>query len=205
MNSPIKRVLDVVLAAVGLLVLSPVLGLIGLAIRLTSPGPAIYRQTRVGRHGCPFTIHKFRTMRVTAVGPSVSAAGDPRITRLGRHLRLWKLDELPQLWDVLVGSMSLVGPRPEVPEFAQFWTSQQRSTILDVRPGITDPATLLMRHEEQVLATAGDASTYYRDVLLPRKAEIYVEYVNTRTLRGDAAIILATLRAIAKKAPRDAR
>jgi lipopolysaccharide/colanic/teichoic acid biosynthesis glycosyltransferase len=134
-----KRALDLALAATGLVVTAPALVLIALLIRRSSADPVIFRQERVGRYGRPFHIHTFRTLRVDAPGPLVTASGDGRVTRVGGVLRRTKLDELPQLWDVLRGEMSLVGPRPEVPTYAALWPAAERETILSVRPGITDP------------------------------------------------------------------
>src|SRR5690606_11405139 len=129
-------------AVPALVVLSPVLALIGLAIRLDSAGPVIFRQVRVGRHGNMFRIHKFRTMRTDVVGPFVSGSDDPRVTRVGSVLRRTKLDELPQLFDVLTGNMSIVGPRPEVPQYASHWPPEYAGAIISVRPGITDPVSI---------------------------------------------------------------
>ena len=193
-----KRVFDVVVAGVALVVTSPLLVVIGLAVRLTSRGPALFRQERVGRGGVPFTIHKFRTMRVDHDGALVSATGDRRVTSVGALLRRSKLDELPQLFDVLAGAMSLVGPRPEVPRYAALWPSERRDVILSVRPGITDPVSVAFRHEADLLADADDADTYYREVLLPEKSRLYVEYVESRTFWGDLRILGATLAAVSR-------
>ena len=200
MSSPVddrlKRALDLALAAVGLVVTAPALVLIALLVRSSSPGPVIFSQERVGRYGRPFQIHKFRTLRVDAAGPLVSASGDSRVTPIGAVLRRTKLDELPQLWDVLRGEMSLVGPRPEVPTYAELWPTAERETILSVRPGITDPVSLLFRNEADELALAVDPDRHYRTALLPRKARLYAEYVRTRSLAGDLAILLRTVHAL---------
>lgn len=193
-----KRVFDVAIAGVALVVTAPLLALIGLAVRLTSRGPALFRQERVGRGGVPFTIHKFRTMRVAHDGALVSATGDSRVTSLGALLRRTKLDELPQLFDVVAGTMSLVGPRPEVPRYAALWPADRREVILSVRPGITDPASVVFRHEADLLAAAEDADAYYRETLLPEKSRLYVEYVENRSFWGDLRIIGATLAAVAR-------
>jgi lipopolysaccharide/colanic/teichoic acid biosynthesis glycosyltransferase len=195
-ESAAKRALDVALAAVGLVATAPGQLLIALLVRLDSAGPVIFRQERVGRGGRPFRIHKFRTLRIDADGPLVSASGDDRVTRVGAVLRRTKLDELPQLWDVLRGEMSLVGPRPEVPAYVALWPAAERETILSVRPGITDPASLLFRNEAEELALAADPDQHYRTALLPRKSQMYVEYVQTRTFAGDLAILLRTLRTL---------
>lgn len=188
-----KRASDLLLAIVGLVVSAPGLAVIALLVRLDSAGPAIFRQERVGRHGRPFKIHKFRTLRVDAGGPLVSESGDRRVTRVGAVLRRTKLDELPQLWDVVRGDMSLVGPRPEVPPYAALWPERERETILSVRPGITDPTSLVFRNEAAELAMADNPEQHYRTTLLPRKAQMYVEYVRTRSLAGDLAILTRTV------------
>ena len=191
-----KRALDLALAGIGLVVTAPALGLIALLVRKSSAGPVIFRQERVGRYGRPFRIHKFRTLRVDAGGPLVTASGDWRVTPIGRVLRRTKLDELPQLWDVLRGEMSLVGPRPEVPTYAALWPPAERETILSVRPGITDPVSLMFRNEAEELALAADPDQHYRTALLPHKAQLYAEYVQTRSLAGDAAILLRTVQTL---------
>jgi len=190
------RTRDIVVAGLGLVLLSPVLVIIAVLVRLDSRGPALYRQVRVGLHGRPFRIHKFRSMTTGAVGPAVTASGDPRVTRLGRWLRAWKLDELPQLIDVLHGSMSLVGPRPEDPRYVERWPADLRPEILSVRPGITDPVTVLLRNEAEILALSTDPERTYVEELLPLKAQAYLSYVRTRSFAGDIAIIVATLKAI---------
>ena len=200
MTSPVqdtaKRALDLALAGIGLVVTAPALGLIALLVRRSSAGPVIFQQERVGRYGRPFRIHKFRTLRDDAAGPLVTASGDRRMTPIGGVLRRTKLDELPQLWDVLRGEMSLVGPRPEVPTYAALWPSAQRETILSVRPGITDPVSLMFRNEADELALAADPDQHYRTALLPRKAQLYAEYVQTRSLAGDVAILLRTVQTL---------
>lgn len=193
----LKRSFDVAVSAIALVVLVPVLLVIGLIIRLDSPGPAIFRQERVGRDGRPFRIHKFRTMRwAEQPEPRVTAAADRRVTRFGGFLRRTKLDELPQLIDVVQGAMSLVGPRPEVLFYVDRWSPAAREIILSMRPGITDPASILLRHEERELATADDAEAYYLDVLLPRKTAVYIDYVASRNFGGDLRIIARTLRVL---------
>lgn len=197
-----KRTLDVVASGAGLVLTSPLFIGIAAAIRADSPGPVFFRQVRVGRDGEEFSIHKFRTMRVERPGEkrvAVSAAGDPRVTRVGRVLRRTKLDELPQLIDVLTGRMSLVGPRPEVPQYVAQWDPASRDVILSVRPGITDPASLAGIDEAAELAGAADPDRYYVDVLLPRKQAMYVEYVRGATLLGDLRLIASTLRAVVRR------
>ncbi|WP_163543777.1 sugar transferase [Occultella kanbiaonis] len=191
-----KRALDVAVAGLALVVCSPLFAVVALMVRLDSSGPAFFRQERVGLHGEPFRIHKFRTLRVGSAGPLVSPTKDPRITPVGAVLRRTKLDELPQLIDVLGGSMSVVGPRPEVPGYVALWPDAQREVILSVRPGITDPASIVLRNEADELQAAEDPERHYVEVLLPRKAAMYVEYVETMSLRRDAAIVAKTVFAV---------
>ena len=192
------RVRDVLVAGVALVLLSPVLALVAASVKLDSHGPALFRQQRVGLHGRTFSIHKFRTMHTDGTGLSITSTNDSRVTRVGRYLRSSKLDELPQLWDVLRGKMSLVGPRPEVPRYVERWPANLRRHILTVRPGITDPATVILRSESDLLAAAEDPERLYLEELLPLKARKYSEYVETRSLIGDARILLATIKAIAR-------
>lgn len=192
----LKRVIDVSLAAVCLVFSSPVCIAAAIAIRANSSGPVLFRQERVGQDGRIFRIRKFRTMWDGRGGPAVSAAGDRRVTHVGRILRKSKLDELPQLLDVLEGHMSFVGPRPEVPEYVALWPEADRAVILSVRPGITDPASILYRNEAEELAAVEEPVRYYSEVILPRKVALYVEYVRTRTIFGDFKILLATFRAV---------
>lgn len=191
-----KRCLDVVVSGVGLVLLSPVLVVVAIAVRVSSPGPVIFAQQRVGRDGRPFTLHKFRTLRNDPGGPLITAVNDRRITGIGAVLRQTKLDELPQLVDVLRGEMSLVGPRPEVARYVAMWPESDRTQILSVRPGITDPVTVLLRHESEQLAAVPDPERYYVEVLLPQKVAAYVEYVRTRSFSGDLVILLDTARAV---------
>lgn len=190
-----KRALDLTLASLGLLVLAPLLVLVALAIRLDSPGPALFRQERVGRHGRPFRIHKFRTMVADAPsqGPPITVGEDARITRVGRWLRARRLDELPQLIDVLVGSMSLVGPRPEVPRYVALYPAALREAVLSVRPGLTDPASLARLDEAEQLARAADPEREYVEVLLPAKLEHAIAYARRATLASDLRVIGRTL------------
>ena len=164
----VKRLFDLLGAALALLLLSPLLLLIALAIRLDSPGPVFFRQLRVGRHGVPFRIHKFRTMAADAPGLPLTVGADPRITRVGARLRDLRLDELPQLIDVLAGSMSLVGPRPEVPRYVAHYPPELRERVLSVRPGITDPASLLFIDEAELLRRAADPEREYIEVIMPK-------------------------------------
>lgn len=192
------RVRDLVVALLGLIILSPLLLAVSLIIQLDSPGGAIYRQERVGLRGKSFRIHKFRTMRQGAGGLPVTAGDDPRVTRCGRWLRATKLDELPQLIDIIQGNMSLVGPRPEVPYYASLWPEDAQPIILSVRPGLTDPATVQLRHESSLLARADDPELTYIEDLLPMKARAYVAYVSSRSFVGDFRVILATAAALVK-------
>ena len=192
----LRRLLDLVASLAGLTVLSPLFVLIALLIVLDSPGPVFYRGQRAGRHGRLFRLYKFRSMTVGAdrQGPGITAAGDARITRVGHFLRRAKLDELPQLINVLFGDMSLVGPRPEDPRYVAFYTPEQRR-VLSVRPGITSPASLVYRHEEQLLA-GEDWETHYRTRVLPDKLALDLAYLARRTLLSDLALILRTLAAV---------
>lgn len=191
-----KRLFDIVCAALGLALLVPLLLLLALWVKLDTTGPVFYRQERVGRHGQPFFIHKLRTMRVGEAGPQITVGADPRITRSGRFLRASKLDELPQLWDVLRGAMSLVGPRPEVPRYVALYPEAQRRIVLSVRPGITDPASLQFRHESELLARAADPEREYVERLMPQKLALACDYVQQASLAGDLRIIARTLGAL---------
>ena len=191
-----KRCMDVALSLMALALLWPVGLAVALAIRLDSPGPALFRQERVGLHGRTFRIHKFRTMRVNDAGPLVTASGDARITRVGRVLRSCKLDELPQLIDVLLGRMSLVGPRPEVPRYMALYPEAARGRILSVRPGITDPASIAFIDEERILAAAPDAERAYVDTIMPIKQRHYLDYVEHRSTAGDLRILARTVGAV---------
>jgi lipopolysaccharide/colanic/teichoic acid biosynthesis glycosyltransferase len=189
-----KRTLDILGSVGGLLTFLPVLAVIALSIKLTSRGPTFFRQIRVGRKGRPFSVLKFRSMYLDAAqdGPAITIAGDNRITPIGRFLRRFKLDELPQLWNVLRGDMSLVGPRPEVPVYVAHYTPEQR-IVLSVRPGITDPSSLAYRREEDILASASDPEKFYRTRILPDKLARSNAYLQNVTLCGDIQIIFKTI------------
>jgi len=189
-----KRALDIVAAAGGLIVLSPVLVFVACCIRLTSRGPALYRQIRIGQGGRPFQILKFRsmTMQVSNTDLQVTVAGDSRVTRVGKILRRYKVDELPQLWNVVRGDMSLVGPRPEVPVYVADYTPEQRM-VLSVRPGITDPASLAYRHEEEILSGQSDPEQFYRTKILPDKLARNRAYLGRITPQNDIRIIVKTI------------
>jgi lipopolysaccharide/colanic/teichoic acid biosynthesis glycosyltransferase len=193
-----KRLFDVLSSSAGLIVLSPLLLIIALAVALDSPGGILFRQERVGRFGRTFKMLKFRSMRAAGHdgGPLVTRQGDPRITRVGAFLRRAKLDELPQLLNVLRGDMSLVGPRPEVPRYVDMYPPEARRLVLSIRPGMTDEASIEFRNEEALLARAGDAETEYVREILPRKIDMYVRYVKTRNFTGDLGILLRTLRSV---------
>lgn len=194
----IKRVVDLVVSIVGLFVGAPVLAVIALSIVVVDGRPVMFRQERVGLNGRRFKIHKFRTMAVGHGGPNVSASGDARVTAIGALLRKSKLDEIPQLYDVLRGAMSLVGPRPEVPEYVDKWPAERRDLILSVRPGITDPASIEFRNEADLLAAVDDPASYYEEVILPRKVQMYAEYIGNRSFTGDVKLIMQTLGVIAR-------
>jgi len=189
-----KRALDVLSATLGLIVLSPVFALVACCIKLTSRGPVLYRQVRFGKGGRQFQILKFRSMVVDAskTGLEITVSGDIRVTAVGRFLRRHKVDELPQLWNVIRGDMSLVGPRPELPSYVAEYTPEQR-TVLSARPGITDPASLAYRHEEELLADHKDPEQFYRTQILPDKLARNIVYLQEITLRRDLRIIFNTV------------
>lgn len=189
--------MDLLLTVPALVLLSPLLVLIAGWVRADSPGPALFRQQRVGRGGRLFRIHKFRTMRVhDGTGPQVTVAGDARVTRAGRWLRRTKLDELPQLIDVLNGDMSLVGPRPEVPHYMALYPAEARARILSVRPGITDRAAIEFKDEERILAAAADPAAAYVAHIMPIKQRYYLAYVARHSVAGDLRILWDTLKAL---------
>ncbi|MCE7949272.1 MAG: sugar transferase [Chloroflexi bacterium CFX4] len=191
-----KRAFDVVVSLAALILLSPLLIGAALAIKLGSPGPIFYRAVRVGRHGVPFKLYKFRSMIVNAdrLGAGITTANDARITGIGRFLRRTKLDELPQLINVLRGEMSLVGPRPEDPRYVALYSPEQRR-VLAVRPGITSLASVRYRHEEALLEGA-DWEQVYLQTIMPDKLAIDLEYVERATLLSDLGVLWQTLRAV---------
>lgn len=189
-----KRTFDVLVALLLILVLSPLMALIALSVLAAEGAPVLFRQERIGLMGKPFNIAKFRTM-FGGAGTKITAGGDPRITRLGSFLRRWKLDELPQLFNVLRGDMSLVGPRPEVPHYVAYYTGEQRG-VFSVRPGLTDWATIRFRDEESILADYDDKDRAYRDIILPEKLRLNLRYVAERSFFVDLKIIVSTVRAI---------
>ena len=196
-----KRLFDLLLSTLGLLALAPLLLLIALLIKLDSPGPVMFRQERVGRFGQPFRIHKFRTMRhePVAQGLQITVGADRRITRVGGFLRASKLDELPQLLDVWLGDMSLVGPRPEVPRYVAHYPAELRDKVLSVRPGITDIASIEYRDESAVLARAADPEHAYIHEVLPHKLALAARYVERSSLWLDVWLIWRTVVAIVRR------
>jgi lipopolysaccharide/colanic/teichoic acid biosynthesis glycosyltransferase len=193
-----KRIFDILLSAAGLVCLSPLLLVTAVCIKLESRGPVFFRQERVGRFGKIFRIHKFRTMHDDdeRAGPLVTQTNDRRITRVGRVLRKYKLDELAQLIDVLKGDMSLVGARPEVPKYVAYYPPHVKASVLALRPGITDLAAILYRQESDLLTNSSDPERDYLEKILPVKLRYYMEYTNHRSLWGDMVLILRTLKAI---------
>lgn len=187
-----ERIFNVMCAATGLIGLLPLFAGLALAVVLDDGPPVFFQQTRVGKNGRPFRIWKFRTMRVGSLGSAITAAGDGRITRVGNALRRWKLDELPQLLNVLKGDMSLVGPRPEVAEYVHLEEPIWQA-VLQVRPGITDLASLLYRNEEELLGAADDPIAFYRESVLPAKLVLNLAYLQSRSLRLDLRLILLTI------------
>ena len=187
-----KRAFDIVCAALGLLVLSPVLLMCALLVGLTSPGGVLFRQERMGRDGVPFTIYKFRSMRKDNAGLKISTSSDSRITPVGRVLRKTKLDELPQLWNVLKGDMSFVGPRPEVREYTDLYTPEQRQVLL-VRPGITGLASIRYRNENDLLSASTDPNRTYIEEVMPAKLALDLEYIPRACVSYDVRLILETL------------
>jgi lipopolysaccharide/colanic/teichoic acid biosynthesis glycosyltransferase len=196
-----KRLFDLLGAALGLLLVSPLMLAIAAAIKLDTRGPVFFRQQRVGRHGVPFRIHKFRTMVADAPqrGPALTVGDDMRITRSGRWLRRTRLDELPQLIDVLAGHMSLVGPRPEVPQYVAHYPAALRERALSVRPGITDPSSLLYLDESAMLARAVDPEREYIEVILPRKLQCAADYAARASLLSDLGVLWRTLRLLMQR------
>lgn len=193
----IKRLFDFLVSVLALAVLSPFMLILAIVVVVDSGPPVFYRQARVGRDGKVFRIIKFRTM-VTGADASgrLTVRGDSRVTRVGRFLRSSKLDELPQLLNVALGQMSVVGPRPEVPEFVEYYSPADKAIVLSVRPGITDNASIEFRNESELLDTADDPKRCYVEQILPAKLALYREYVNGRSFGKDIMIILKTIRAI---------
>jgi lipopolysaccharide/colanic/teichoic acid biosynthesis glycosyltransferase len=189
-----KRIFDLIASAIGLLILSPIFAIVAIWIKLDSSGPILFKQTRVGYQGQPFQICKFRTMVVNAeaIGTQITTGGDPRITKIGKFLRKYKLDELPQLFNVLMGEMSLVGPRPEVPKYVNLYNSEQKK-VFQVRPGITDLASLEFRNENELLVGKDNAEEFYIQEIMPRKLLLNLEYIDRVSLLFDLKIIAKTI------------
>lgn len=196
----LKRAFDLLASVAGLLAIAPLFLLLAVLIKIDSPGPVFFRQERVGRFGRAFRIHKFRTMVTDAErkGLQITVGADSRVTRVGAVLRKYKLDELPQLIDVALGEMSLVGPRPEVPRYVACYPDDVRSIVLSVRPGITDRASIEYKDENRILGLAEDPHRAYVEEVLPVKLRYYVDYVESRSFAGDLRIIFATLAAIVR-------
>lgn len=192
-----KRLFDVIASGCGLIVLSPIFIVITIWIKLDSRGPVFYRQIRVGRNNKDFRIFKFRSMRTGSDKGSLVTIGgrDPRVTRSGYFIRKFKLDELPQLINVFLGDMSLVGPRPEVRHYVDYWTPEQMH-VLDVRPGITDPASIKFRNENELLEKAANPEKYYIEVIMQEKIKLYLEYVENASFWYDIKQIFKTFKVI---------
>jgi lipopolysaccharide/colanic/teichoic acid biosynthesis glycosyltransferase len=200
--APIKdgcpRPVEAVVALAALVALLPLLGVAALAVAVTSRGPVLFRQRRMGRGGRDFVLYKMRTMRVGGGGPQVTAGDDARVTPVGRLLRRTKLDELPELWNVVKGDMSLVGPRPEVPRYVDLGDPAWQ-LVLRARPGLTDPVTLRLRNEETLLAQVeGDREQFYLTTLQPFKLKGYLEYLRARSWRADVGVLWQTCRVIVR-------
>ena len=195
-----KRLFDIIASACGLIVLSPLFFIVAVWIKLDSAGPVFYRQVRVGRYNKDFKIFKFRSMRVGADKGSLVTIGgrDPRVTCIGYYLRKFKIDELPQLINVFLGDMSLVGPRPEVRHYVDYWTPEQLH-VLDVRPGITDPASIKFRNENELMESAEDPESFYINVIMQEKLKLYLEYVQNASFWYDVKLIFKTFYVISQK------
>ena len=192
-----KRIFDIIASGLGLIILCPLFLILAIWIKCDSKGPVFYRQVRVGKDNKDFRIFKFHSMRVGSDKGSLVTIGgrDPRITRSGYFIRKFKLDEFPQLINVFVGDMSLVGPRPEVRHYVDYWTPEQMH-VLDVRPGITDPASIKFRNENELLEQAEDPEKYYIEVIMQEKLKLYLEYVQNHSFWGDIKLIFQTFKVI---------
>jgi len=193
-NHGLPRIVEICVATLGLLFTAPLLAVFALLIKITSHGPAVFRQRRVGRNGKTFMLFKLRTMNVGS-GALITVANDRRVTGIGKILRRYKIDELPQLWNVIRGDMSIVGPRPEVPEFVDL-EDPDWNEILNFRPGLTDPVTLTLRNEEQLLADVQADNSYYKAVIQPYKIRGYLNFLRRRTWMTDLLIIYRTFTAV---------
>lgn len=192
-----KRIFDLIGSMIGILLLLPVFTVIALFIKLDSRGPVFFCQKRVGKNGKPFMIIKFRTMVTEApqIGRAITVGQDPRITKTGVFIRKYKLDELPQLFNVFKGEMSFVGPRPEVPKYVAFYDEDQKK-VLSVKPGITDLASIEYRNESDLLAESPDPEQTYINEIMPRKIELNVQYIDNKSVIYDIKIIIQTIRAV---------
>ena len=201
-----KRLFDFLSCAVGLILLAPILLIIAVLVKSSSRGPVLFRQQRVGKDGKLFWILKFRSMVDGAnhTGKGITPKGDPRVTLLGIFLRKWKLDELPQLWNVLIGEMSLVGPRPELPSYVVGYTSEQK-LVFKVRPGITDPASVRYRDEGGVLERSSDPELLYREEILPAKLLLNLQYLKEISFRRDLSLLLSTVTSIVRSSEAEKR
>lgn len=199
MSDAIKRFFDMFVSLIAIIVLSPFFILIALLIKIGSTGPVLFKQTRIGRNELPFEIYKFRTMVVDAekLGTQITIGKDPRITKIGHFLRKTKLDELPQLFNVLKGEMSFVGPRPEVPKYTKLYSEQQR-LVFTVRPGITDYASIKYRDENELLGNVKNPEKVYIEEIMPDKLHLNIEYIQRRSLLEDIKIIFLTVMKIIK-------
>lgn len=193
-NKILKRLLDIVASGIGIIILSPILIIISIIIKITSRGPIFFKQVRVGKNEKKFKILKFRTMIVDAekVGKQITVGNDPRITRIGSFLRKYKLDELPQLINVFIGNMSLVGPRPEVPRYVELYSNEQRK-VFNVKPGITDLASIRYRDENDILGKVDNPDRYYIDVIMQDKLNLNLEYIDKGNVFFDIFIIIKTI------------
>ena len=197
----VPHLVEAMFCLLGLAVVSPLLLIGMLAVWLTSPGPVLFRQSRIGRGGAPFTIYKLRTMRIESAGPQVTGRDDARITPVGGLLRRTKIDELPQLWNVVRGDMALVGPRPEVPRYVDLENPLWRR-ILEARPGITDPLTLRLKDEESLMPAApAERERFYLETLQPIKLKASLEYLSTRSAWTDIGVVVATVVGILRRDP----
>ena len=188
----LKRIFDVIASFFGLLILSPFLLVAGLLVKFSSEGPVLFTQERIGRHGIPFTIYKFRTMFIDHGGSSVSVRGEKRITPIGAILRRFKIDEFPALWNILIGDMSFVGPRPDMPEYIARLQGEQRE-MLSLSPGLTSPASIKYAREEELLSMVPDPQKHFDEVIWPDKQRMNLEYIRRRTFIGDIVLILRTV------------
>lgn len=193
MNMVLKILFDKIISLFGIIILIPVLIIIAICIKIKMPdGPVLFKQKRVGLYGKLFTLYKFRTMYTNHIGNSISVAGETRITKVGAFLRKYKLDELPELWNVLIGDMSIVGPRPDVPGFSDKLTGEKRKILL-MKPGITGPASLKYANEEKILAGVADPVRYNEEVIFPDKVRINLDYLNNYSFPLDIKIIIKTI------------